>query len=1107
LSGKFTPVPLPRLLELILRGLSKKKIFNFPSALFYKPEPNNRFRLKRYGQVLENPVGVAAGPHTQLALNIVASWLHGARYIELKTIQILDNLEVTKPCIDMADEGYNCEWSQELTLDESFIEYLHAWILIHILHRELGFEGDPGTMFNMSVGYNLEGILTPKVQRFLSRMRDCSRELDEAVTSIANIYPQISDMAIPTMISDHVTLSTMHGCPPDEIGRIADYLLTNQHLHTTIKLNPTLLGPEKLRDILNHHHGYLTEVPDEAFNHDLKYGEALEMIAALEKTASVSGKAFGIKLTNTLESKNRGEVFPANEPMMYMSGRGLHPISIALANKLQHDFEGRLDISFSAGVDCHNLPDVLAAGMRPVTVCSDLLKPGGYGRLTQYLDRLGARMDSIGAGNLDELIIRQSGDPSLDVRQAALLNLKQYSSQVLTDSRFYKDIFRTHDIKTNRSLEWFDCIHAPCSDTCPTHQNIPEYMRQVTSGNLAGARETVLETNPFPMVTGMVCDHPCQIKCTRIHYDEALRIREIKKYIADSFPKSEVKSAHGASMTPPSGKKIAIIGAGPAGLTCAWFLRQSGFAVEIFEQRPMPGGMVSAAIPAFRLNDAGIDSDVQRVLSAGAILHDQVKVDEALFTKLRMQFDAVFLAAGAQRSARLKLDGADASGVIEPLDFLFRIRSGDHRFEGTHVVIIGGGNTAMDAARTALRLVGQHGSVTIVYRRSRKEMPADQGEIRAAIGEGGKLVELVKPLKINHVGGKVTGLVCCRTALSVTGKDGRPIPVAIPDSEFEIPCDAIIPAIGQELDLDFLNAGELQVVPGSYKTGIPRVFIGGDACRGASTAINAIADGRLAAEEIIASLKEEVLSESSLIPAPSWQKTPEVPNDLLHKRMSRSFSKLHEEEYNATEPDFSLVESSLTQEEAIDEASRCLECDVLCNVCVTVCPNLANFGYQVNPGTWFLQKAVKQEDESIAFSEAEPFQIEQHHQVLNIRDLCNECGNCTTFCPTSGSPFRDKPGFCLDIKTLREEETGFYLNRTSEREVLIYMEQGYVRTLSCQDNHYIYETDQVWASLNPDLSLQEVRFLTPCVKEFDFRFAATMRMVLEGARLLVFIDK
>ena len=176
--------------------------------------------MTRYGRELETPIGVAAGPHSQLAVNIIAAWLCGARYIELKTIQTLDELEVSKPCIDMQDEGYNCEWSQELKVEQSFNEYLNAWIIIHILRRELGFEGPVGTLFNMSAGYNLEGMLNANVQWFFDKMMDCSTELSAAKNSVRRIYPEIDKIEISSCISDHITLSTMHGCPPDEIGKI-----------------------------------------------------------------------------------------------------------------------------------------------------------------------------------------------------------------------------------------------------------------------------------------------------------------------------------------------------------------------------------------------------------------------------------------------------------------------------------------------------------------------------------------------------------------------------------------------------------------------------------------------------------------------------------------------------------------------------------------------------------------------------------------------------------------------------------------------------------------------------------------------------------------------
>ena len=347
MSDRFAPLDLPKLVSLALSELKKDRFFAIPRSLFFIPDKTDPFRISRYGRMLHTPLGVAAGPHTQLSQNILAAWLCGARYIELKTVQVLDEPEVSKPCIDMEDEGYNCEWSQELTLEESFREYFNAWVTMHILNAESGCERDPGTLFNMSVGYDLKGILSPGVQRFLDRMGNCRAELEDACRQLARIYPGLQALQIPASISDHVTLSTMHGCPPEEIEKIASYLLTERKLHTTVKLNPTLPGATRVREIVNEKLAFPTEIPDEAFAHDLKYPEALRMLEHLQNTAADVGLSFGVKLTNTLESLNHRDIFPAKEKMMYMSGRALHPVAVCCAGMLQKDFNGSLDISFS----------------------------------------------------------------------------------------------------------------------------------------------------------------------------------------------------------------------------------------------------------------------------------------------------------------------------------------------------------------------------------------------------------------------------------------------------------------------------------------------------------------------------------------------------------------------------------------------------------------------------------------------------------------------------------------------------------------------------------------------------------------------------------------
>jgi len=319
MGDTFTRYPIENLVKWIFAEEQTGSIFGIPKELFFVPLTSYSFQMERYGQPLETPIGVAAGPHTQLSQNVIASWLTGARYLELKTVQVLDELEITKPCIKMEDEGYNCEWSQELKLDLSYQEYLNAWIVIHLLKDKFGW-GEPdsrGFIFNMSVGYNLEGILSPEIQKFLDNLADCSREKEDKIERLAKVYPRIRDIDIPDCISDNITISTMHGCPPEEIEKIGQYFIEEKKLNTTIKLNPTLLGPEQLRNILNKTLAYNITVPDEAFEHDLKFPAAVKLIEKLRKSANSHGVEFGLKLTNTLETLNQPGNLPENEKMVY----------------------------------------------------------------------------------------------------------------------------------------------------------------------------------------------------------------------------------------------------------------------------------------------------------------------------------------------------------------------------------------------------------------------------------------------------------------------------------------------------------------------------------------------------------------------------------------------------------------------------------------------------------------------------------------------------------------------------------------------------------------------------------------------------------------------
>ncbi|MFH1474622.1 MAG: FAD-dependent oxidoreductase, partial [Chloroflexota bacterium] len=671
------------------------------------PRLDHRYRRREYGVELDTPFGVAAGPHTQMAQNIIAAWLVGARLIELKTIQTLDELDVNKPCIDAQDEGYNVEWSQELKVHQSFDEYLRAWVLIHALHRMLGWPGErPGMVFNMSVGYNLEGILRPNVQWYLDVMADASAYLPACVEIVARHYPAVREIEIPARLSDTITLSTMHGCPPDEIEKISLYLLEDRGLHTSVKCNPTLLGAERVRGIVNDDLGFVdVPIPDEAFGHDLKYVDAVPMFHNLRRAAAARGLAFGLKLSNTLEVENWRTAFD-RDPTMYMSGRALHAVTANLAATLSEEFRGDLPISFAGGADCFNVADLLSSGLRTVTVCSDLLKSGGYLRMLQYPEQVDAAFDAAGAADTDDFVRRTAvaggfaGDPA-DVVACGSFNLRAYADRVRRDWRYRKDAFRTDRSKTPRGLGTFDCIAAPCLDECPVDQQVPRYMAAVRSGDFGEAVRITRLDNPLPAVLGRVCDHLCENTCIRTHLDQPLAIRHIKRFIMEQEGRPAALTADPATADPATSARVAIIGAGPAGLSAAEWLAYAGIRVTVFEEQPYAGGMVGGAIPTYRLPQAQVDQDLAILERLGVeIRYDQQAGVDVTIDELRADgFAAVFVAVGAQRAKKLGLPGEDARGVIDGVTFLRSVKEGRPVAIGARVGVVGAGDTAMDCVR------------------------------------------------------------------------------------------------------------------------------------------------------------------------------------------------------------------------------------------------------------------------------------------------------------------------------------------------------------------------------------------------------------------------
>ncbi|UCC16305.1 MAG: FAD-dependent oxidoreductase, partial [Dehalococcoidales bacterium] len=524
------------------------------------------------------------------------------------------------------------------------------------------------------------------------------------------------------------------------------------------------------------------------------------------------------------------------------------------------------------------------------------------------------------------------------VKESSLCNLGMTApNPVISTINYFREEYEAHILEKKCPAAVCDSLMiSPCQHTCPVGINVPKYVAHVAEGEYLEAVNTIRERNPFPSICGRICHHPCESRCRRGELDDPVAIRELKRFAADWYFENATENPEPFPVT--KSQRVAVVGAGPTGLACAYFLAQAGYPVTVFEALPVGGGMLSVAIPEFRLPRSVIQREIDYIAQKGV----EIRYNTPINTNFTIEdikadgYAAVFIAAGAQKSQRVGIPGEldDIAGFYYGLKFLRDTKLGREIQVGKRAAIIGGGNVALDSARTALRLGAEE--VSIYYRRSREEMPVTGIEYDQAVDEGIHINFLTTPTRIVSDNWNISGLQCSRMSLGEPDESGRRRPVPIPGSEFFAEADTVIAAVGQAPDLSFLPVDSelertrwetLLVDNNTLATNIEGVFAGGDFVTGPAMVIEAIAAGRRTSIAIDKYLNKDVsrvemydlkkrLNDDTVVPATdeSWEEQPRLSVPLLppdERKMS-----------------FDEVELSFSEETAGREAKRCLRCDL-----------------------------------------------------------------------------------------------------------------------------------------------------------------------------------
>jgi len=524
-------------------------------------------------------------------------------------------------------------------------------------------------------------------------------------------------------------------------------------------------------------------------------------------------------------------------------------------------------------------------------------------------------------------------DFSNAIKDASMCGLGQtLPNPVLSTLKYFRDEYIQHTkYKRCPALVCKGIISSACQHTCPISQDVPSYIGLIAQGKFEEAVKVVLKENPLPLICGRVCDAPCEGKCVAGEWDDPIAIRSLKRFLADY----EMNNGVEVELKPKSKKeeRIAVVGSGPGGLTCAHYLALEGYKVTVFESHPTPGGMLALGIPEFRLPKDVLNYEIDRIKKLGIEIRTNTTIGKDIqLDQLKEEYKAVFVAIGAHKGLKMRIPNEDSEGVLDAVEFLRDFNLGNKVEIGDKVIVVGGGNSAIDAARVAKRL-GK--DTRIFYRRTKAEMPAIPSEIEEAILEGIDIQYLVTPIGVLSNNGKITGIECIRMKLGEVDESGRRRPLPIEGSEFKVDVDTLILAISQEPDVSLI-AGEnglrvsawstLEVDPETLQTNVEGIFAGGDVVSGPNTVTGAMAHGKRAAQMIDKYVRGEELKVEYKVTRPAVHveaielsdeevkslKRPDMPSIPVAQRIES----------------FKEVELGFSEADARVEAKRCLRCDL-----------------------------------------------------------------------------------------------------------------------------------------------------------------------------------